>query len=143
VDFRDSSQILRESPQEAASICGASSPASRAEKERGQSFFWNQIAVVLPVSKEEFQSWFKTGSRFPLAIKGHTFALSRDGLVKVDGGKFIYEEALQLVLMLNSRNPFTQINASLIIWERNGVLRFLVIALLVIVAAAVLVIARR
>ena len=45
--------------------------------------------------------------------------------------------------MLNSRNPFTQINASLIIWERNGVLRFLVIALLVIVAAAVLVIARR
>jgi hypothetical protein len=98
---------------------------------------------LLFVGKEEFQSWFKTGSRFPLAIKGHTFALSRDGLVKVDGGKFIYEEALQLVGMLNSRNPFTQLNASLIIWERNGVLRFLVIALLVIVVAAVLVIARR
>ncbi len=95
------------------------------------------------VSKEEFQSWFKTGSRFPLAIKGHSFSLSRDGLVKVDGGKFIYEEALQLVGMLNSRNPFTQFNATLIIWERNGVLRLLVIALLVIVAAAVLVIARR
>jgi hypothetical protein len=59
------------------------------------------------VSKEEFQMWFKAGSRFPLAIKGHTFALSRDGLVKVDGGKFIYEEALQLVGMLNSKNPFT------------------------------------
>ena len=98
---------------------------------------------LLFVGKEEFQSWFKTGSRFPLAIKGHTFALSSDGLVKVDGGKFIYEEALQLVGMLNSRNPFTQLNASLIIWERNGVLRFLVIALLVIVVAAVLVIARR
>ena len=95
------------------------------------------------MGNEEFQSWFKTGTRFPLAIKGHTFALSRDGLVKVDGGKFIYEEALQLVGMLNSRNPFTQLNASLIIWERNGVLRFLVIALLVIVAGAVLVIARR
>jgi hypothetical protein len=95
------------------------------------------------VSKEEFQHWFKLGSRFPLGIKGHTFAISRDGLVKVDGGKFIYEEALQLVGMLNSRNPFSQLNASLIIWERNGVLRFLVIALLVIVAAAVLVIARR
>jgi hypothetical protein len=95
------------------------------------------------VSKEEFQMWFKTGSRFPLAIKGHTFALSRDGLVKVDGGKFIYEEALQLVVMLNSKNPFTQFNATLVIWERNGVLRFVVVALLVIVAAAVLVIARR
>jgi hypothetical protein len=95
------------------------------------------------VSKEEFQMWFKTGSRFPLAIRGHTFAISRDGLVKVDGGKFVYEEALQLVVMLNSKNPFSQVNASLVIWERNGVMRFLVVALLVIVAAAVLVIARR
>ena len=95
------------------------------------------------MSKEEFQMWFRTGSRFPLAIKGHTFALSRDGLVKVDGGKFVYEEALQLVLMLNSRNPFTQVNATMVIWERNGILRLLVVALLVIVAAVVLVIARR
>lgn len=87
--------------------------------------------------------WFKTGSRFPLGVKGHTFALSRDGLVKVDGGKFVYEEALQLVMMLTSRNPFTQVNATMVIWERNGILRFVVIALLVIVAAAVLVIARR
>ncbi len=95
------------------------------------------------MSKEEFQNWFKTGSRFPLAIKGHTFSLSRDGVVRVDGGKFIYEEALQLVSMLNSRNPFTQLNASVIIWERNGVLRLMVLALLVIVVAAVLIIARR
>ena len=87
--------------------------------------------------------WFKTGSRFPIAIKGHTFSLSRDGLVKVDGGKFVYEEAMQLVMMLNSRNPFTQMNATLVIWERNGTLRFVVIALLVIVATAVLVITSR
>jgi hypothetical protein len=109
---------------------------------RNKAFSGSALPSTL-VSKEEFQSWFKLGSRFPLAIKGHTFALSRDGLVKVDGGKFIYEEALQLVGMLSSRNPITQLNASLLIWERNGVLRFLVIALLVIVAAAVLVIARR
>jgi hypothetical protein len=95
------------------------------------------------VSKEQFQSWFKTGSRFPIAIKGHTFSISRDGLVRVDGGKFIYEEALQLVGMLSSKNPFTQLNATMIIWERNGVLRFVVVALLIVVAAAVLVIARR
>lgn len=87
--------------------------------------------------------WFRTGSRFPIAIKGHTFAMSRDGLVKIDGGKFVYEEALQLVMMLNSANPFSQVNATLVIWERNGTLRFVVIALLVIVAAAVLVLARR
>ena len=95
------------------------------------------------MSKEEFQMWFKTGSRFPLAIKGHTFALSRDGMVKVDGGKFVYEEALQLVAMLNSRSPFTQWNAMLVIWERNGAPRFIVIALLVVLTAAVLVIATR
>jgi hypothetical protein len=75
------------------------------------------------VSKEEFQSWFKTRSRFPMAIRGHSFALSPDGLVIVDGGKFIYEEALQLVAMLNSRNPLTQMNANVVIWERNGVIR--------------------
>jgi hypothetical protein len=95
------------------------------------------------VSKEDFQLWFKSRSRFPLAIKGHSFTLSRDGLVKVDGGKFVYEEALQLVSMLNSRSPFTQMNATLVIWERNGALRLVVVALLVIVAAAVLVIASR
>jgi hypothetical protein len=110
---------------------------------RNKAFSGAQRESSSSVSKEEFQMWFKAGSRFPLAIKGHTFAISREGLVRVDGGKFIYEEALQLVGMLNSRNPFTQVNASLIIWERNGVLRFVVVALLVIVAAAVLVIARR
>jgi hypothetical protein len=108
-----------------------------------QTFFGDDPPCHRLVSSEEFQSWFRTRSRFPIAIKGHTFALSRDGLVKVDGGKFIYEEALQLVSMLYSRNPLTQLNASLIIWERNGVLRFLVLALVVIVVAAVLIIARR
>lgn len=95
------------------------------------------------MSKEDFRTWFRTGSRLPLAVKGHTFSLSRDGLVVVDGGKFVYEEAMQLVMMLTSKNPFTQINATMVIWERNGTLRFVVIALVVIVAAAVLVLARR
>lgn len=95
------------------------------------------------MSKEEFTSWFRMGSRFPLAIRGHTFSVGKDGMVRVDGGKFVYEEALQLVIMLNSRNPASQINASLIIWERNGVLRLLVLALIVIIVGAVLVIARR
>lgn len=87
--------------------------------------------------------WFRTGSRFPIAIKGHTFSMGKDGMVRVDGGKFVYEEALQLVLMLNSRNPFSQLNATMVIWERNGILRFVVVALVVILACAALVIARR
>lgn len=94
-------------------------------------------------AKEQFQMWFRSGSRFPLSIKGHTFAVSRDGMVKVDGGKFVYEEALQLAMMLNSSNPFSQINATMVIWERNGILRFVVLALVVILAAAVIVVARR
>ena len=94
------------------------------------------------VSKEEFQSWFRTRSRFPIAIKGHTFAVSRDGLVIVDGGKFIYEEALQLVSMLNSHNPLSQINANVIIWERNGVIRVVVLILVAIIVGAVIVLVR-
>jgi hypothetical protein len=87
--------------------------------------------------------WFRTGSRSPLAIKGHTFSLSKDGFVRVDGGKFVYEEALQLASMLNSKNPFAQMNATIVIWGRNGILRVMVVALIVIIAAAVLVISLR
>ncbi len=69
--------------------------------------------------------------------------MGRDDIVKVDGGKFVYEEALQLVIMLNSRNPFSQLNASVLIWERNGVLRLIVLALAVIIVVAVIALARR
>src|SRR2546427_13037251 len=89
------------------------------------------------MSKEEFQRWFKSGSTLPLAVKGHTFSLGRDDIVKVDGGKFVYEEALQLVFMLNSRNPFSQLNASVLIWERNGVIRLIVLALAEIIVDVV------
>ena len=69
--------------------------------------------------------------------------MGRDDIVKVDGGKFVYEEALQLVVMLNSRNPLSQLNASVLIWERNGVLRLIVLALAVIIVVAVIALARR
>jgi len=95
------------------------------------------------VSKEEFQTWYNTRTRLPLAVKGHTFVLGRDGTVKIDGGKFVYEEALQVVLMLNSRNPISLINANVLIWERNGVLRIIVLALLVLIVIAVIALARR
>ncbi|MGD0330529.1 MAG: hypothetical protein ABSB40_08825 [Nitrososphaeria archaeon] len=61
----------------------------------------------------------------------------------VDGGQFVYEEALQLVRILNSRNPFTQINASIMIWERNGILRLVVLALIAVILAVIIILAWR
>jgi len=68
--------------------------------------------------------------------------IERENIIKVDGGRFVYEEALQLVRMLNSKNPVTQINASVMIWERNGILRIVVILLVVIILATVILLAR-
>jgi hypothetical protein len=68
------------------------------------------------LSQEEFREWTNRRSHLPLAVKGHTFVLKGDNVVSVDGGKFVYEEALQLVKQLNSRSPFAQINASVTIW---------------------------
>ncbi len=95
------------------------------------------------MSKEEFLRWYNNRSSLPLAVKGHTFSLGREGIIKVDGGKFVYEEALQLVILLNSRNPISQLNASVLIWERNGVLRLIVLALVVIIVVAVIALTRR
>jgi hypothetical protein len=82
-------------------------------------------------------------SRLPLAVRGHTFVHGKDGMVRVDGGKFVYEEAVQIVSLLNSRNPFAQVNANVLIWERNGTLRLIVLALLAIIAVVVFVLATR
>ena len=95
------------------------------------------------MSNEDFEIWFRTTSRFPLAVKGHTFVHGKDGTVRVDGGKFVYEEALQLVSLLNSRNPFSQMNANVLIWERNGTLRLIVLVLLAIIAVVVFLLATR
>lgn len=95
------------------------------------------------MSEEQFHEWVNKRSRLPLAVKGHSFAMRDDEIVLVDGGKFVYEEALQLVKMLNSRNPFVQINASVMIWERNGTLRVVVLALIGLILATVILLARR
>lgn len=89
------------------------------------------------MSEEQFQEWVNRRSNLPLGVKGHTLVLKGDNVVVVDGGKFIYEDAVRLVKLLNSRSPFDQISASLMIAERNGALRFVVLAL----AAVILVVA--
>ena len=79
----------------------------------------------------------------PLAVKGHTFTSEKENIIKVDGGTFVYEEALELVRMLNSRNPLDSLNATVVIWERNGTLRLMVLALVAIIIVVVIALARR
>lgn len=98
---------------------------------------------VRPVSEEQFRSWARgRGPHVPLAVKGHTFTIEKENIVKVDGGTFVYEEALELVRMLNSANPFDQLNAAITIWERNGAIRLIVLALIAIIVVAVIAFAR-
>ena len=94
------------------------------------------------MSEEQFREWANRRSRLPLAVKGHSFLLKGDDLVIVDGGRFFYEEALHIVRMLNSRNPISQLEASITIWERNGVLRLVVLSLIALILIVVFLLAR-
>jgi len=47
------------------------------------------------------------------------------------------------VRMLNSRNPATQINANLMIWERNGTLRLIALGLIALILAVVVLLSAR
>lgn len=93
------------------------------------------------MSEEQFTDWVNRRSRFPLAVRGHSLRIKGDNLILIDRGKFLYEEALQVVRMLNSRNPITQINANLMIWERNGTLRLIALGLMALVLVVVLLLA--
>jgi hypothetical protein len=95
------------------------------------------------LSEEQFREWVNRRSNLPLAVKGHTFVLKGDNVIAVDGGKFVYEEALELVKLLNSRSPFGQLNAGVMISERNGLLRLVVIGLIAIIVVVVILLARR
>ena len=93
------------------------------------------------MSEDQFREWVNRRSGLPLAVKGHTFVLKDDNMVMVDGGKFLYEDALELVKLLNSKSPFDQINANLMIAERNGALRVVALALIAIIIVVVILLA--
>ncbi|MBI3859124.1 MAG: hypothetical protein HY296_02630 [Thaumarchaeota archaeon] len=95
------------------------------------------------MSEEQFRDWVNRRSHLPLAVKGHTFVLKGDNVIAIDGGKFVYEEALEVVKLLNSKSPFAQISATFSISERNGTLRLIVIGLIAIIVVAVILLARR
>jgi len=93
------------------------------------------------LSEEQFREWVNRRSTLPLAVKGHTFVLKGDNVITVDGGKFLYEDALEVVRLLNSKNLFDQINATFMIAERNGALRVVVLALVAIIIIVVILLA--
>ncbi len=95
------------------------------------------------MSEEQFQEWVRRRSNLPLAVKGHTFVLKDENIILVDRGKFVYEDALELVRLFNSKSPFAQINASIKIAERNGVLRLVVLGLMAVIVVVVILLARR
>lgn len=95
------------------------------------------------MSEDQFRDWVNRRSKLPLAVRGHTFVLKGDNVISVDGGKFVYEEALDLVRLLNSKSPFAQINANIMISERNGSLRLIVLGLIAVIVIAVILLARR
>ena len=93
------------------------------------------------MSEDQFREWVNDRSKLPLAVKGHTFVLKGNNVIMVDGGKFLYEDALELVNLLNSKNLFDQINAGLVIAERNGALRVIVLALIAVIIVVVILLA--
>ena len=95
------------------------------------------------MSEDQFREWAYKRSDLPLAVKGHTFVLKGDNVILVDGGKFLYEDALELVKLLNSTSPFDQINATIMIAERNGALRVVVLALIAGILVVVILLALR
>ena len=95
------------------------------------------------MSEEQFTEWVNRRSRLPLAVRGHSLSMRGDNLILIDRGQFVYEEALHLVRMLNSRNPFSQVSANVTIWERNGTLRLLALALVALIHIVVLLFATR
>ena len=82
---------------------------------------------------EEFDLWLRTKFTESFWMGGHRFEKTGTGDVQIEGAPFPVEEARQLFLMLSSRNPITRLNATLIIWDRNGILvKVLIIAALLL-----------
>ena len=73
-------------------------------------------------TEEEFDLWLKTKFIESFWMRGHRFEKTKTEEIRVDNALFSKEEAIQLFKMLTSHNPFTMLNATLAIWERNGTL---------------------
>ena len=91
----------------------------------------------MEVAKEEFELWLTSRYSNPFWIRHHRFEKSTTGEIRVDNGLFNREEAMVLFRMLNSRDPFTRLNANFVIWERNRSLLILIVIVTIILLALV------
>lgn len=91
----------------------------------------------------EFELWLKTKFVEQIWVGGHRFKATPTSDVEIDGTLFTEEESKQLYQMLASRNPLTRLNASFLVWERNGVLVGLFLVVAVIMLLIVFVVVRR
>lgn len=82
---------------------------------------------------EDFELWLKTEFTNAFWFRRHKFEKVEGKSVRIDGGYFTKDEAKIIFKMLNSGNPITRFNATLMIWERNGLLTKLIIFLSILV----------
>ena len=87
--------------------------------------------------KEEFEVWMNGKYPNPFWLGHHRFEKSTTGEIRVDNGVFQREEAITLFRMLNSRDPFTRLNANFVIWERNRILLILLVVVTTILLVLV------
>ena len=88
--------------------------------------------------QEEFDLWVSSAYSNPFWVGRHRFEKSVTGEIRVDNGVFKREEAVILFRMLKSRDPFTQLNANFVIWERNRLLVVLLVIVTTILLALVI-----
>jgi hypothetical protein len=93
--------------------------------------------------QEEFDVWLSSKYSNPFWVGHHRFEKSVTGEIRVDNGVFRREEAAILFRMLNSRDPFTRLNAKFVIWERNRILLVLLVIVTVIMLALLIIRIRR
>ena len=91
----------------------------------------------MSVLQDEFELWMNSNYSNPFWVGHHRFEKSTTGEIRVDNGVFRREEAIVLFRMLNSRDPFTRLNANFVIWERNRILLVLLVVITTILLALV------
>jgi len=84
---------------------------------------------------EDFDLWLRVKFTDEFWLRGHRFEKTKNEEVLVDGGVFTKNEAKHLFKLIISRNPLDRLNATLLMWERNGAL----IKILIILALLMLI----
>jgi len=92
----------------------------------------------MSILQEEFDLWVSSKYSNPFWVGHHRFEKNTTGEIRVDNGVFTREEAIILFRMLNSRDPFTRLNAKFVIWERNRILLVLLVVVTTILLVLVL-----